>query len=361
MMQRTLSYATHSHVMPKSPKPLPFAQRVVAWQREHGRNHLPWAGQDAYSVWLSEVMLQQTQVATVLPYYAAFKAAYPTVQALAAAQIDEILARWAGLGYYSRARNLHRCAQAVVVQQGGVFPADLKVLEALPGIGPSTAAAVASLAHNQPAAILDGNVKRVLARHAGITGWAGEASVVKQLWAVAHSRVLTIDVPNDHHRRYTQGLMDLGATVCTAKAPQCERCPVAGDCVALIKNRVDALPTPRPKKTIPTRTRHALVQHTIDGVYLQRRSASGLWGGLLSLPEAETQAELAQQQGVALEAMSAWHIHTLKHTFTHYHLDWRLWAIEVKNPLPAPWVFATWAELATIGVPKAVLKAMGQA
>ena len=149
-----------------------FSHRVVAWQREHGRNHLPWSGADEYSVWLSEIMLQQTQVATMSPYYAAFKTAYPTINALAGAPIDEVLARWAGLGYYARARNLHRCAQMVCTQYGGAFPRSLAELESLPGIGPSTAAAIASLAHKQPAAILDGNVKRVLARHAGKIGRA---------------------------------------------------------------------------------------------------------------------------------------------------------------------------------------------
>ena len=343
-----------------------FAKRLVGWQREHGRNHLPWSGGDDYSVWLSEVMLQQTQVATVLPYFAAFKVAYPTIHALAAASIDEVLARWAGLGYYSRARNLHRCAVIVAQQYQGVFPRELKELESLPGIGPSTAAAIASLAQNQSAAILDGNVKRVLARHAGIAGWAGDAAVAKQLWAVAKERLLADHVPADHHRRYTQGLMDLGATVCSAKSPQCERCPVAADCVALDTGSVAQIPAPRPKKTVPTQTRHALVVHTDTGVWLQRRAHEGLWGGLLSLLEAdqyEGVVKLAHSLGTLLDCteLAAWHIPKLKHTFTHYHLDWRLWSLPIADTLPAPWVFVAWDQLAKVGVPKAVLKAMGQA
>jgi A/G-specific adenine glycosylase len=341
-----------------------FAHRVVAWQRQHGRSHLPWSGQDAYSVWLSEVMLQQTQVVTVLPYYAAFKARYPTIQALAAAPIDDVLALWAGLGYYSRARNLHRCAQQVCEQFDGQFPHDLLALESLPGIGPSTAAAIASLAHNERAAILDGNVKRVLARHGGIAGWAGTPRVSKALWASAQARLISehAAVTPDHHRRYTQGLMDLGATVCTAKSPACYRCPVDTDCVALCSNTVASIPAPRPKKTMPTQQRCALVIHTASGVWLERRPAQGLWGGLLSLPEAADESQtaaLVQQLGVT-KNIQPWHTHQLKHTFTHYQLHWQVWACEVPShfALPAPWAFVLWSDLMRVGVPKAVLKAL---
>ncbi len=341
-----------------------FAHRIVTWQRQHGRNHLPWSGQDAYSVWLSEVMLQQTQVLTVLPYYAAFKLRYPTLQALAAAPLDEVLALWAGLGYYSRARNLHRCAQQVCEQFGGQFPSDLQALQTLPGIGPSTAAAIASLAHNQRAAILDGNVKRVIARHLGIAGWAGTPSVNKALWAAAQARLVddNTELAPDHHRRYTQGLMDLGATVCTAKAPACGRCPVASDCTALHSQTVASIPSPRPKKTMPTQQRCALVLHTASGVWLERRPAQGLWGGLLCLPEAQAEtatSTLAQQLGVG-KNMTPWHTHHLKHTFTHYQLHWQVWACEVPKQfaLPAPWAFVAWDDLTRVGVPKAVLKVL---
>jgi A/G-specific adenine glycosylase len=345
---------------------LPFALRVVDWQRVHGRNHLPWSGQSAYPVWLSEVMLQQTQVATVLPYYAAFIAHYPTVTALAHAPLDDVLARWAGLGYYSRARNLHRCAQTVLAKHQGQFPSALPLLEALPGIGPSTAAAIASLAQGQRAAILDGNVKRVLARHGAIVGWPGNPMVTKQLWQLAQSRLIaqTLVVAHDHHRRYTQGLMDLGATVCTAKRPRCQDCPVASDCLALQTGQVDLIPAARPKKTIPSQHRCALVLHTAQGVWLERRPAQGIWGGLLCLPEGDTVESLAliaAKLGTAA-AVQPWHIHQLKHTFTHYHLHWQVWAVAVDAALtlPAPWVFAQWDQLPHIGVPKAVLKVLGQ-
>jgi A/G-specific adenine glycosylase len=342
-----------------------FAQRIVDWQRLHGRNHLPWSAQSAYCVWLSEVMLQQTQVATVLPYYAAFTKRYPNIHALAQAPIDDVLALWAGLGYYSRARNLHRCAQLVSTAHGGEFPTDLTQLQALPGIGPSTAAAIASLAHGQRAAILDGNVKRVMARHAGIEGWPGTPSVNQQLWAQANAYLIasTSCVPSDHHRRYTQGLMDLGATVCKSKQALCDRCPVASDCSALHAGNIASIPASRPKKTMPTQQRCALVLHTATGVWLTRRPAVGLWGGLLSFAEAQTLEDLsliAQQLG-ADEALVPWHIHQLKHTFTHYQLHWQLWSAALSNTasLPAPWIFCQWHSLTQVGVPKAVLKALG--
>lgn len=343
-----------------------FSQRVVTWQRAHGRNHLPWLAQSAYHVWLSEVMLQQTQVVTVLPYYGIFIRDYPTIEALANAPIDDVLARWAGLGYYSRARNLHRCAQTVVEQYDGKFPNELLALEALPGIGPSTAAAIASLALGQRAAILDGNVKRVLARHAGVIGWPGAPMVSKQLWAKAKESLipLTLDFPEDHHRRYTQGLMDLGATVCTAKQARCPVCPVASDCVALQQQLTDVIPERRPKKITPIQERDALVIHDAHGLWLERRSASGLWGGLLSLPENDNQAALAKlaiELG-ATQALKPWYTHQIKHTFTHYHLNWNIWSVAVNRTfkLPQPWVYARWEDVEAAGVPTAVLKVLGK-
>ncbi len=363
-MYRSENQSVQSSDQVKPEVQVSFAHRIVAWQRLHGRNHLPWCGQDAYNVWLSEVMLQQTQVITVLPYYAAFIARYPTVQALAAASIEDVLALWAGLGYYSRARHLHHCAQQVTQTFGGQFPHDLQALESLPGIGPSTAAAIASLAHNERAAILDGNVKRVLARHGGIAGWAGTPSVNKALWSCAQAYLINqhASVTPDHHRRYTQGLMDLGATICIAKKPTCVQCPVHSDCLAFRENTVASIPAPRPKKTMPVQTRCALVIHTTHGVWLERRPAQGLWGGLLSLPEAcdESQASaLAQQLGTS-NSIQPWHTHQLKHTFTHYQLHWQVWACEVQSQfaLPAPWAFVRWDDLNRVGVPKAVLKVL---
>ncbi len=195
-----------------------FSQDLIAWQKQHGRHQLPWQQtRDAYRIWLSEIMLQQTQVTTVIPYYHRFLQQFPTVRALAAAPVDQVMSMWAGLGYYTRARNLHRCAQAIVQQHGGVFPADVKSLAALPGIGLSTAAAITAFAYGTRAAILDGNVKRVLCRVFGIEGFPGQLAVERQLWQLAASLL-----PEGDIEAYTQGLMDLGATVCTRGRPKCE-------------------------------------------------------------------------------------------------------------------------------------------
>lgn len=339
-----------------------FSSRLTDWQRVHGRNHLPWVGQDAYHVWLSEVMLQQTQVGTVLPYYAKFTHRFPNVHALAAAHIDEVLALWAGLGYYSRARNLHACAQDVVARFSGQFPQSLALLQTLKGIGPSTAAAIASLAFEQRAAIMDGNVKRVIARHAGIAGWPGQVAVLKQLQSAAQARLSDTPSPHETHRRHTQGLMDLGATVCNKQQPLCDQCPVVADCSAWHTQTVNVIPAARPKKALPQHSRHAVVLHTPQGVWLQRRPSSGLWGGLLSLPEADTAFELqAWVDTLGLnQPLSPWHRHTLKHTFTHYQLHWTVWACPVASPfkLPAPWQYHAWAAVDTAGVPRAVSKVL---
>jgi A/G-specific adenine glycosylase len=343
-----------------------FSQRVVAWQRVHGRNHLPWTQESAYRVWLSEVMLQQTQVATVLAYYATFIHHYPALKDLANAPIDEVLAKWAGLGYYSRARNLHRCAQLLMREYAGQFPRDLQSLQTLPGIGPSTAAAIASLAMGQRAAILDGNVKRVLARHGGIQGWPGMPSVSKQLWQLATERLVPSSEPvtSDHHRRYTQGLMDLGAAVCSSKKPQCHLCPIADDCAALLNQLTHSIPAKRPKKVISTQYRCALVLHDGDGVWLERRPDTGIWSGLLCLPESSDEAA-AQARAFELGAKNKivpWYTHSIKHTFTHYHLQWEVWSVQVESSfkLPPPWRYTKWEQVQQVGVPKAVLKVLGR-
>ena len=340
-----------------------FSTRLTQWQRAHGRNHLPWVGQSAYEVWLSEVMLQQTQVATVLPYYARFLARFPSVAALAAAHIDEVTALWAGLGYYSRARNLHHAAQDVVARFGGVFPSDTAQLQTLKGIGPSTAAAIASLAYLQRAAIMDGNVKRAVARHAGIAGWPGDAAVLKKLYAAAELRLSHEPSPHEAHRRHTQGLMDLGAILCHAKTPQCNACPVVADCAATALQTTGSIPASRPKKLTPTQSRHALVLHTQTAVWLERRAAAGLWSGLLSLPEAADQPSL-QALASRLNAGSSvqpWVVHALKHTFTHYQLHWTVWGAAVEDgfALPAPWQRVAFADLPQAGVPSAVRKVLG--
>jgi len=299
---------------------LSFALSVVNWQKAHGRHHLPWQNTgDAYRVWLSEVMLQQTQVATVIPYYLRFVERFPDVKALADAPLDAVLAAWAGLGYYSRARLLHRGAQQVVQQHAARFPSDAAQLEALPGIGRSTAAAIAVFAGGARAAILDGNVKRVFARHFGIDGYPGSTQTQSALWHIAER-----ELPHHDVAAYTQGLMDLGATVCTRSRPRCDACPVSATCVALREQRIAELPAPRPQRERPRRAATlALLLDDDDAILLERRAPSGIWGGLLSAPEfdqnigdEELQHELARRYG--LRGRVAQHLPALRHEFTHY-------------------------------------------
>jgi A/G-specific adenine glycosylase len=291
---------------------------VIAWQREHGRHDLPWqTGRDAYRIWLSEVMLQQTQVTTVLPYFTRFVAAFPDVAALAAAPIERVLEHWSGLGYYRRAHNLHAAARQVAQRFGATMPTDAATLATLPGIGRSTAAAIAAFARGERGAILDGNVKRVLARHAGIAGDPGTPAVSALLWREAEARL-----PHDGIEAYTQGLMDLGATLCTRAAPSCARCPVAQDCVARREGRVHELPSPRARKALPERAALALVIVRADAVLFERRPATGVWSGLWSLPEAGVEADAAHEAGarfgVNVRATRA--LTPLRHVFTHFAL-----------------------------------------
>ncbi|WP_026971712.1 A/G-specific adenine glycosylase [Aliagarivorans marinus] len=297
---------------------IPFSQRVLAWFEQHGRKDLPWQqNKTPYTVWLSEIMLQQTQVATVIPYFERFIQRFPNVQALAEAEQDEVLHLWTGLGYYARARNLHKAAQQVVVQHQGAFPQTLEQLNALPGIGRSTAAAILSLSMGQRAAILDGNVKRVLARHQAIAGWPGKKPVENQLWALAES--LT---PEQDCASYTQAMMDLGATLCTRSKPACERCPVNQDCMAYKEGNPGAYPGKKPKKTLPVKSTTMLLVSFEGKVWLQRRPPQGLWGGLYCFPEIGTeqlaQDWLAKHQ---LEWEGIYELSELRHTFSHFHLD----------------------------------------
>lgn len=258
-----------------------FAERMIAWQQEHGRHHLPWQVSDPYRVWLSEIMLQQTQVSTVIDYFLRFTARFPDVASLAAAQPDEVLALWSGLGYYSRARNLHKAAQMVMARFGGTFPADPAQLSELPGVGRSTAAAISAFSFGTRAAILDGNVKRVLARWSGTEGYPGVKAIETRLWILAESLLPDCDMT-----AYTQGLMDLGSTVCTPKKPACLHCPLSLDCQARLTGRQSELPTPKPKKTVPLRSTVLLLIENQGRILLERRPPAGIWGGLWSLPEA---------------------------------------------------------------------------
>ncbi|KAF1042452.1 MAG: Adenine DNA glycosylase [Herbaspirillum frisingense] len=258
-----------------------FSAAVIAWQKQHGRHKLPWQNtRDAYRVWLSEIMLQQTQVAAVIPYYQRFLARCPDVFSLAAAPSEDVMALWSGLGYYTRARNLHKCAQRVVSEYGGRFPDDPELLADLPGIGRSTAAAIAAFSYGRRAAILDGNVKRVFARVFGIDGYPGAKPIEDKLWLRAVALL-----PDEGIEAYTQGLMDLGATLCVRGTPSCKTCPLAGRCVALAQDRVSELPVSKPKKAVPERETVMLVVTQGSDVLLEQRPDSGIWGGLLSLPE----------------------------------------------------------------------------
>ena len=298
-----------------------FSARLITWQRQHGRHDLPWQNtRDAYRIWLSEIMLQQTQVSTVIPYYARFLERFPDVAALAAAPLDDVMALWAGLGYYSRARNLHRCAQAVVELHGGAFPASVEALAELPGIGRSTAAAIASFAFGARATILDGNVKRVLARVFGVEGFPGEKRVENAMWTLAES-LLPSNISNAEVSAYTQGLMDLGATLCMRGKPDCERCPFAPDCVAKVTGRQRQLPAARPKKAVPTRRTWMLVLCDGDAVMLEKRPPSGIWGGLWSLPEAADETALAERAREFGGDGTVSPLAPLTHTFTHFRLD----------------------------------------
>jgi len=296
-----------------------FAARVVAWQRAHGRRDLPWQNtRDAYRIWLSEVMLQQTQVATVLPYFARFVDAFPSVEALASASLDRVLGMWSGLGYYRRAHHLHAAARAVVAHHAGRFPVDSATLATLPGVGRSTGAAIAAFASGERAAILDGNVKRVLARHRGTDGWSGVPRVQAALWREAEALLPSaVDI-----EAYTQGMMDLGATICTRARPRCGGCPVAEDCIARRDARIDELPSPRPRKPLPQRAIAVLLLEHGERILLEQRPALGVWGGLWSLPEMPLEANVAdhlmQRFGLAGEPSD--HLPAIGHAFTHFRL-----------------------------------------
>jgi A/G-specific adenine glycosylase len=321
-----------------------FAARVIAWQAEHGRHALPWQGtRDPYLVWLSEIMLQQTQVSAVRGYYQRFLERFPDVAALAAAPADDVLAAWSGLGYYSRARNLHRCAQAVVAQHGGEFPNTAAALAQLPGIGRSTAAAIAAFCFGEPVAILDGNVKRVLTRWLGFDGDLAVAAQERALWA--HGTSL---LPASGIERYTQGLMDLGATLCLARAPRCEACPVRADCRALRAGDPQAYPVKSRRLKRGQRQNLWLWLHWDERVWLQRRPEQGVWAGLWSLPEFDAEADLLRATRGwpgRLQALPSF-VHTLTHRdWTLHPRRWTLpasTAAERVDEITAAWPGGRW-------------------
>lgn len=337
-----------------------FSARLIAWQKAHGRHHLPWQQvRDAYPIWLSEIMLQQTQVSAVIPYFQRFMERFPDVNTLAQAPVEAVLEHWSGLGYYARARNLHRCAHAVVAQHGGHFPAQPEQLAALPGIGRSTAAAIAVFAYGVRAAILDGNVKRVFARHFGIAGFPGALAVERALWTLAESLL-----PADGVEAYTQGLMDLGATVCTRASPACAACPLGDSCVARQQGRVAELPEARPRKAMPEREVTLLLLCDGASVLLERRPPRGIWGGLLSLPEQESALEALEEvlaARFACRLLAERELPAFRHTFTHFHLEIRVIVCTVERLKGAACeasalVWKPLAEAAEAGVPAPIRK-----
>ena len=297
-----------------------LAALLPSWFKQYGRRDLPWQ-EDAnpYRVWVSEIMLQQTQVKTVIPYFIRFTERFPDVSALAAAPLDKVLHLWTGLGYYARARNMHRAAQVIDQDFAGRFPSDLDALMALPGIGRSTAGAILALSFNHPYPILDGNVKRVLTRFYGIHGWPGHKQVENRLWQLAEQAT-----PQREPAVYTQAIMDLGATVCTRSRPLCAPCPLASGCQAFKNGEQDQLPTRKTKKTIPVRqVMFAILENEQGEILLERRPPAGVWGGLWSFPECKSNTELLAwvktRYSPASEELIT--LPKIRHTFSHFHLD----------------------------------------
>ena len=293
----------------------PFAERLLAWWDRHGRHDLPWQHpRNPYRVWVSEIMLQQTQVRTVVPYFERWLRDFPDLRTLAAAPLDEVLSHWAGLGYYARARNLHRAARQCMEHHGGKLPEGQAALSTLPGIGLSTANAIVSQSTDRPAAVLDGNVRRVLARHAAVAGWSGKAAVQKRLWAEAESRL-----PADRGADYTQAVMDLGASICTRSKPACEQCPVRTDCRARGMDRVADFPERKPATTVRDVTVCMLILRDAGGrVLLERRPPTGIWGGLWSLPDGDNLGAIETRLGCAAVRPTA--LPTFEHRLSHLRM-----------------------------------------
>jgi A/G-specific adenine glycosylase len=310
-----------------------FADRVLEWFDVHGRKDFPWQHpRTPYRVWISEVMLQQTQVTTVIPYFERFVTRFPSVDTLARAELDDVLHLWTGLGYYARGRNLHAAAKRLVADHGSDLPTTLDELIALPGIGRSTAGAILAAGHGIRAPILDGNVKRVLARYFAVAGYPGQTTVAAALWEHAEANTPTKRVAD-----YTQAIMDLGATLCARSKPRCAQCPIADNCIAHHDNSIERYPAPRPRKTLPVRRARMFLLIDADGrCLLERRPPTGLWGGLWNPPERSgnysTEA-LLDELGLRRSSMIEAHgLPEFRHTFTHFHMDIEPLRIDVSAP-----------------------------
>ncbi len=297
-----------------------FSNNILAWYEQHGRKDLPWQQpRSAYCVWISEIMLQQTRVATVIPYYERFMARFPDIADLAGAGQDQVLHYWSGLGYYARARNLHAAARRILEDHGGQFPESFEAVLALPGVGRSTAGAILALAFGQQHTILDGNVKRVLSRYYCVEGWPGQSAVQKKLWQLAE-----LHTPDQRVMEYTQAIMDLGATVCTRTNPACNDCPLYAGCMARTNACQAAFPSPRPRRKLPVRaTRMLLLTNEHREVVIEKRPAAGIWGGLWSFPEISADTAIDEWcrdvTGYAVTRTEQWPV--VRHTFSHFHLD----------------------------------------
>ena len=332
-----------------------FAARLIRWHKRHGRHYMPWQNtRDPYRVWLSEIMLQQTQVATVVPYYHRFLSSFPTLAALASAPVEEVMALWSGLGYYARARNLHACARTVMADHGGEFPRDPFVIASLPGIGRSTANSIATFCFGAQAPIMDGNVKRVLCRAFGIDGFPGGGAVEKRLWALAEELM-----PKRDGDIYNQAQMDLGAMVCTRSKPRCDTCPLADTCIAKAGGRTAELPARKPRKVVPQRDATLLVLLHDNRVLLETRPAAGIWGGLLSLPELPAGSDAAEwaTRRFACRILAVSPAPTFDHAFSHFRLRISPLLIKVEPGLAAMEPGLTWLafdKLESAGLPAPV-------
>jgi|TARA_B110000503_G_scaffold133899_1_gene212101 A/G-specific adenine glycosylase len=303
-----------------------FSSKLLQWFDLYGRKDLPWQhNPSAYRVWVSEVMLQQTQVSTVIPYYQRFMASFPDLKSLAGATEDQVLHHWSGLGYYARARNLHKTAKLLTVTLDGNFPESLEALETLPGIGRSTAGAICAIAYQKTAPILDGNVKRVLARHEAINGWPGASATTKILWKIAEKHT-----PKERTADYTQAIMDLGATLCTRTKPRCQECPIKADCKSFNAGNPESYPSKKPTKKIPTRTCFFLMILNSSGEFLlQKRPSKSLWGGLWAFPQCDHEKDISIVCEQLNQPAKSWAILSAKrHTFSHFYLDYQPVMIE---------------------------------
>ena len=313
-----------------------FSKKILAWFDVHGRKGLPWQQDiNAYRVWVSEIMLQQTQVKTVIPYFEKFMRSFPTVQSLADAEQDEVLKHWSGLGYYARARNMHAAAKMVRDDFNGVFPQDIESIQTLKGIGRSTGAAILSIANNQPEAILDGNVKRVLSRVFAVEGWSGKSDVLKKLWVLAEETT-----PRKRNADYTQAIMDLGATLCTRSKPRCEECPLSTDCIACADGTQADFPSKKPKKIIPEKQVIMLIinnsiSNEETNVMMLKRPPVGIWGGLWCFPQFDSEADANEWfNNYAGEDLSkATRMPIFSHTFSHFKLHIHPLKITLKHPI----------------------------